>query len=67
MILNDFLKSKLKITCPQHMDLVRPFISGVLDARMKKMLANTKSRYRSRLTTRGEQKECGGKRKRMTT
>jgi len=54
MCLNTFLKDNLKITCQEHKDLVRSLIGDWFHERQKKIFNNTTSRFRNRLTTRGE-------------
>lgn len=54
MCLMQFLNDKLKITCQKHIDLVKPVISEWFLERLRKIFNNMKSRFRNRLTTRGE-------------
>lgn len=57
LCLNLFIKEKLKITCQEHIDDVKSHVSHLLTKRLKKIMNNTKSRYRSRLKERGEPKK----------
>ena len=57
LCLNLFIKEKLKITCQEHIDDVKSYVSRLLGKRLKKIMNNTKSRYRTKLKERGEPKK----------